>query len=268
MRISTTRRPLIVLTLLLVAAAPAAAAPGVRISWDHCSADGRIANKNFACNTNSGIETLVISFESPVARTDRTGIEISVPIFAAEPAVLPAWWQFRLPGTCRLTAVSSSLVPADPSACANPWPETAASGTAYRLADWGPSSAQLLIAAAVPAPDSFSVVAGVEYFAVRVNINHTKSVGAGACAGCMDPVCIGIGYVKIVSPLFGDDILLAAGTDNPGGGDVAVTWQGAHVNQFFDRGGAIVRFVSMTCVPAGATATRRETWGRLRSLYR
>ena len=46
-----------VLVPLLVAPAFA----GVNLRWDQCFSDGGVQNKTFACNTNVGVERLVMS---------------------------------------------------------------------------------------------------------------------------------------------------------------------------------------------------------------
>ena len=264
---STARR--LPMLLLLLLAAPAAAAPGIRLSWDHCSADGRVANKNFACNTNTGTETMVVSYEAPLARTDRLGVEITMEVFASDPVALPAWWLLFNAGSCRSTSLSANVADPGLSACVDPYGSIGAAGVgAYQVGKWTPNSAQLLIAAAVPATDSFAVGPGIETFAVRVVVNHAKTLGPGACAGCTQPVCIGVGSVNLTSANSIDNIAMVASGPNEGGGLMNVTWQGAYVTRFTYAGGPALGFIDLVCAPTTPVPTRARTWGQLRSLYR
>ena len=90
----------------------ATAAPGFAMRWDRCYADAGGSNKNFACNTNSGTETLVITFSPDTAIANLSGIEIYLDIQSAS-ASIPAWWQLKNTGTCRQGAISVNMT-ADP----------------------------------------------------------------------------------------------------------------------------------------------------------
>jgi hypothetical protein len=252
---------------LVLAATPAAADPGVHLSWDHCSADGRVANRNFACNTNGGSAVIVLSYESPLLRTDRVGAEIVLEVFASDPVALPAWWQFKNAGSCRASSMSVNLVAAVlPTACDYPWTTGSAAGVgAYQVGKWGPNTAHLLIAEAVPFPNTFTVGPGIETFALNVVIDHAKTVGTGACAGCTQPVCIGVGAVTVQSANSSDDILMDASS---GPALKTVTWQGAYVSQFAYVGGTFTGSANLQCAASAPVAARQRTWGQLRSLYR
>jgi hypothetical protein len=133
---------------------------------------------------------------------------------------------------------------------------------------WTPNSAQVLIAAAVPPGDTFAVGPGTETFGVRVVVNHAKTVGTGACAGCTQPICIGVGSVKLVCGNSIDDFSMVAGGPNAGGDPVAVTWQGAYVTRFTYAGGPVLGFIDLACAASTPVPARAQTWGRLKSLYR
>jgi hypothetical protein len=90
--------------------ATGAFAAGVNIRWDHCYGDAGVANKAFACDTNTGVERLVLSFELDSPVPDVSGLEFDVVRQSASP-VLPAWWQFVNAGTCHLTAVTFVMSP-------------------------------------------------------------------------------------------------------------------------------------------------------------
>lgn len=245
----------------------AQAAPGPHLSWDHCSADGQVANKNFACNTNSGTDVLVVSFESPVAASFATGIEMTFQIASSSGAV-PGWWSLSSAGGCRTTSLSSNLIPQGPTVCDDPYLGQGASAAgAYVLDFYGPGTARMLGIAAMPSPMTITVGPGVETYALTIGINHSRTVGS-ACSGCNVPMCLGIGLLRLVGPDPGQTISLDAGGPNIGGGASVVTWQGAYVANYTVQGSSPNLFVSFACAPNTPIPTRRESWGSVKALYR
>jgi hypothetical protein len=253
---------------LLLGSTPALAAPGPHLSWDQCSADGQVANKSFACDDNAGSEALVVSYESPVARADRVGVEITLHITATG-MELPSWWSVSAPGSCRPSALSSSLVGNPVSACVNPYGAVAAGGIAsYEMGFMSPNKVRVRAAAAVPSNAPFAVGPGVEDFAMRLVLSHAQTVGSGACAGCDVRTCLGVGIISLVSTTFGDDIVMLGGSGG-GGGAATVTWQHAVVLGYTvapDRNGGF--FANLECSPSGPNPAARSTWGAVKSLYR
>src|SRR5262245_57794964 len=111
----------LVLTIALSASAHAGTTPpGVNLSWDACLADGGVQNKSFACDTNAGSERLVVSIALGSALANVSGFEINVDIGAASPA-LPAWWQMKTPGTCRLSSLAMTTNPPPGAASCTEW---------------------------------------------------------------------------------------------------------------------------------------------------
>ena len=251
----------------LFATSPALAAPGPHLSWDHCWGDGQVVNKAFGCNTNLGVEALVLSFESPLASTDRVGLEVVLYI-ASSSASVPAWWLVGS-GACRSGALSITLTPDPASACAYPYADPYLGAVAAPdVGFYGPNSMRLRALSAVQSATPFTVGPGIEDFAFRINLSHIHTLGTGACAGCDVPLCIGVGYVKVVGVIPGDDIALLAGSPNSGGGPANVTWQGAYTHDFtfttlIQNGSA-----QLTCDPTGPVPALRSTWGAVKSLYR
>ena len=158
---------LLVFPLGLTLATTALGAPGVRMGWDRCAADGRVANRFFACDTNAGSELLVGSFEPEFANT-HTGLEVTIDVFASE-TTIPAWWQFKNIGSCRRLSLQwMTSPPPGPSACVDAFQGQALGGIgAYNSYPYGtePDRMRLLCATAVPAEAAFTVTPGVEYFA-------------------------------------------------------------------------------------------------------
>ena len=88
---------------LLFTASPALAGP-LNLRWNACWGDGGVANKTFACNTNTGSDVISASFVPFRTVLGVTGLESRVDL--SFPTAPPAWWQFRAAGSCRQTSLS------------------------------------------------------------------------------------------------------------------------------------------------------------------
>src|SRR5262245_25341776 len=91
------RRRFVFVALALLAASDAAAGM-VNLRWNDCWGDGGTMNRVFACNVNTGSESLVGSFIPQINLTDVSGIEITVDLATAG-ATLAPWWDFKNVGT-------------------------------------------------------------------------------------------------------------------------------------------------------------------------
>jgi hypothetical protein len=247
------------LTVLLVAGAsiaqgaPQCGAYGCNLRWNDCYGNGGAANRNFACDSNAGNSILTVSFVPAYDVASVSGIVAVVDLAFAAPT-LPAWWQFRYTGSCRTTSLSVNGTPL--GACAN-WAQAApAIGIVYstNVSGWA-NRARILLVSAVMAADAQTLLAGQEYFAGNLTINHAKTVGTGACAGCLTPVCMAVQSVLMTSPNPDNDCWVG-GPANHVDSNVA-TWQG---------GGSPVVGDNIGCPQA--TPTRSSTWGEVKSLYR
>lgn len=265
---------------LLALSAPAFAGttpPGVNLRWDHCFADGGTANRTFACDTNSGLETMVMSFELDHAESGASGVEVTIDMNSAA-AAMPAWWTFKNPGTCRPSSVLASLTPPAGTLQCVEWSGGNASGglAAYSINGLFASNQATLLAAFAVLPENLvNLSAGVEYFVGAITINHAKTVGTGACAGCQVPVCLFLTRLVVTfPPVAGQpsrDIPLGRGANGPA--SQYATWQdGAPIN--IVRGCSSANpfvcypLVSYNCVLATTTSSRGSTWGAVKSLYR
>src|SRR5262245_62880309 len=97
----------------LLAVAPvtsARAGDELYLRWDNCFGDGGAYNKVFACDTNSGSETLVGSFRLAATTDSVAGLEINVDLAALGPAI-PDWWSMRQssPAGCRPTSLTANF---------------------------------------------------------------------------------------------------------------------------------------------------------------
>src|SRR5262245_61161671 len=94
--------------LLALTATIASAGPGVNIRWSGCFGDAGLANKNFACNSNTAASSIMtMSFQVGEDILQASGQEIVIDLASADPA-LPAWWQMVVAGTCRQGSLSAN----------------------------------------------------------------------------------------------------------------------------------------------------------------
>ncbi len=240
------KKTLLLSAALLALSASIASAAGLNLSWTACGSAG-LANKTFACNVNTGAaETMVASYVAPAGSQGITGMEAVIDLQSST-ATLPAWWQFKNVGTCRQTALSA--LPAGAACDGDYWAGQASGGITAYITPYAAAAnrARLLIIYAVPSTLAAPIDADVEYFAFTASVSHAKTVGAGSCAGCADPVCIVLNEIKLTQAVgVGDFRIQNAAARN------FVTWQGGVVS-----GGC----------PA-VVPTQNRTWGAVKSLYR
>jgi hypothetical protein len=242
--------------LLALTATVASAAPGLNLRWLNCLGDAGQANRVFACNVNTGSHLAVGSFEIGADLGQVSGNEIVIDLAAAGPA-LPAWWQFRNAGTCRQTSLGlNAIISASAVNCFD-WANGQAAGGigAYNVGIAGPNTARIVAALAVPAGALADLFSGQEYFSYNLTINNQKTVGTGACADCLTPVCLVFNSLKLTTPVATNDRTISGPTN--GTDSNYATWQGGG-NPGSARG---------TGCPA-ATPTKSSTWGSVKNLYR
>jgi hypothetical protein len=104
----------------------------------------------------------------------------------------------------------------------------------------------LKIALAVPPGAEADLLANTEYFSCNITIDHAKTVGTGACAGCSGSVCLVLNHFVVATPIPGNNMNLFGGTTP--GSDMA-HWQGSGADCLL--------------VPV-----KNKTWGEVKALYR
>ena len=236
--------------MLSVLGSPAAAA-GINVSWNACTPDGGAQNKTFACDTNSGSNSLFGSFALASDMANVIGIEARVDI-TAQADSLPAWWRFQGPNACRAALSASFVFESDPNSnCTDTFGSQATGAVAAVHTYWttppvpggNPATAQALLVAAVPGSMAQDLTAGIEYYGFRLILSAIKTIGSGSCSGCSTPVCITLSEIKVVasdnSTQVLSDALIAT----------TATWQSAE-----------------QC--PGALAPQNVTWGQIRSILR
>ena len=261
-RVSVRVRFTLSVALLCIASA-AAGTPGVRLSWNHCAGEGTGAhNAVFACASNLGSHTMIGSFVLDSDFPTVIGVEVFIDLATAS-AALPPWWDLRGGSGCRSTSLGVNFVPEASNAVCQDWSAgLAQGGLATYCTISGPcfdhpaiaNGARIKLIAAVPQNDAKDLVAGTEYFAFNVVLNHARTLGVGNCAGCEIPACIGLTHINVVNRGATEQRLITTPYE-PGGN--ALSWQG---------GGSLTVGPGMSC-PA-VTANRSSTWGAVKSLYR
>ncbi len=227
-------------------------ATGIALRWGSCEGT---ANRNFACDASSGSEVLVGSFSPPSGIDELSGIQVYMRITSADGNV-PSWWQMFNRGSCRQSSLSTSFDLRDETQCDDPWQGQAIGALARYKVD-GSSGVDLWLVAAVPIAMIHDVSPGRSYAAFKLVINHQRSSGAGACAGCSTPMCIKFEAIRLVQPGRADAsgrreekyAEITQGTSGMGGASNFVTWQGG----------------TPTC---GAGAARPSSWGELKRRWK
>jgi len=263
--------PVAVLTIALATSVFAAPTlPGVNIRWDDCFADGGVMNKTFACDTNTGSNLALMSFQLDTGMDHVSGVEIAISLKSTEPT-LPAWWEFQNSGSCRLSSLSYIPSPLLSGSCVD-WGEGIEVGgfplTGYHLGEMGPGSAVAHMIAAVPQSTLMTLDAGTEYVVGALSLNHAKTVGAGSCGGCDTPVCILFTALKVstsVPPAA--DRLFTQGAN--GVSSQIIHWQNGQLTNLVNHcSGTFNCTTQFDCLAVTPTAARRSTWGDVKSLYR
>jgi len=231
---------------LLVAAAPALAG-GINLSWDDCGGFGS-AQRNFACNTNLSSHVLFLSVVPSVAMPALNGHEATITITTPQ-AALPPWWQKQVGGCRAGTPATSPDFVAGPFNCRDVWSGQAVAGASYDypIALYGTAVGRIRTISALPAGMEESVDTVQELYLIKVSIDHQKTVGPGACAGCTESACIVLQSVKLVGPMGAPTQTIS----NPALRQ-HVIWQNA---------------AALPGCP-GATPARNRTWGGIKTLYR
>jgi hypothetical protein len=248
------RCPLIVLAAFLVLPPTAHAAGGDNINWgDGCYAETPIPNATFACDTNTGSHSVVVSFLPSEGMPDAVRIHAEVQIQTSS-AYLPAWWQLVNSGGCREHALELSFdfSHAPQVACVNPFGAQVVGGTLRYVIDPSgiPNAAVVAVDGAWNEPIAF--IANVEYYAFRLTFTNEKSIGADSCSGCRTRAAI---------------TLVGTILESAGGGreylcdpvyNTCLSWQGFIPCKLACPG----------CGPCGLVPAGAITWGRVKALYR
>jgi len=233
-----------VAAMLLVASS--ALASGVNMRWDNCLSDGGVNNKTFACNINSPASVRFIgSFVEDADHNNVSGTEIVVDLIA-QGGVLPAWWEYKNVGSCRINSLSIAAWGTGTNCFDWASGQATVAIAAYQVAKLGVGTSRILCISAVPVSALANLFGTFEYSVFALSINELASVGTGSCAGCSTPVCLVFNSVNITTSQNLDNRFIGQGTV---AGSNIITWQGAGAD-------------------CQAVPVKNATWGQVKSLYR
>lgn len=242
---------------IAVTTAPACAGTAaVHLEWGDCGAAGASV-RAFSCDTNSGADVLVLSFVPPGGITDFQGLQAVLEATAPDGFTVPDWWNLS---ACRAGGMVGSFDFSALPTCTDPYEHTGAGGVAAITS--GPLPRFGLAAAR---PTTTPLDSTVEYYAGLIVVRHLKSAGTGACAGCVTPAGIRVVSLELDGP--GSSYQFDLNARALGAFPAYVTWQCSGQPKFsydFRYGYDFLGWDFPGCV----TATRRPTWGAVKSLYR
>ncbi len=246
--------PALAATLLLVPRI-AMAQGGINLSWNDCGPFGSV-QRNFACNTNAGSATLVISAVAPQPMSHVNGMAASIEIALGGSSVSP-WWRLD-PSGCRAGSLSASFdFTGGSGGCYDLWKGAAVGAVSYGydLTYQPPISAgaRIDVSASVATPVAMDGVS--EYDLAGVTIDYARSTGDGACAGCADVACLVLPCLRLSQSDGLPSFILTVPLIRL---YVAFNWQA----------GFPYDCPPMSVACPGSVPARSPTWGQIKALYR
>ena len=244
------KRAFVSLGALLVLSTPAIAqtyTTQVNLSWNDCVLGPFAIGRANDCTTNTGtMGTLFVSFSPPGTLPLYVAAQTSI-LLQTSGATLSPWWHFES-GGCRGAGglVSTADFTGGPFACADFWNGQQVGGYFYETPAPSllPNSARLRSVFALPTALAGPIDNSKIWYAHKVTIFNSKTVGTGACSGCLDGACIVVNQINLSQPAPAPDVIITTGPQQ------IVTYRGA---------------TGTVCLEA--TPTRRMTWGSIKSLY-
>jgi hypothetical protein len=245
------KKTLLLCGVLLALAAPAFAQPyppQIDLTWSDCPLGAFTVDASNACTNNTGSVGVMIASFAPPGALPLYEANISLLDLQTSAATLSAWWQMNSSG-CRPTGMSISAdFTSGPFSCSDFWAGQASTGMQYNVPGvLGPNSARINTVAGVQETGAGPIDENSMWYAYKLSLLKVKSVGTGACAGCLDGACIVLNQMNLSQPAPAPDVVLTSGPQN------WVTY----------RGGAGAGHIC-----PGATPNRKSTWGSVKALYR
>ena len=253
-----TKKLLAFAAFLALCAGPAGAA-GINLGWNDCPAGaGYSLTRTSLCNVNTGTNTMFVSFVAPPNVLAMSAAEVVIDLQTGTAGALQPWWSMRAsaPLGCRTAAMTQSAdFTAGPFSCFDYWAGGASAGVSMD-APTGNNRARIKALPALPAgsPGITSVAEGTEVYVIKVNVNNSKTVGLGSCAGCSDEACIVLNSIKINQPVGPPADGVSIFLSNPATSQ-HVIWQ------------AWTSIDPNNQCPL-VTPARRQTWGSIKAIYR
>ena len=255
------RPALLAAGMLLILATPAVAT-GVNLAWSECAGGGGSVFNNFGCDTNDGAQLLIASVVPPPGIDVAYGFETRIDLRATG-STFPDWWRLRNQtnqlNQCRNGTLSASSDFSGWSGCADIYRGAAAGGIGSYVVDQGSTSAHLYVVYSLPSALAGPLDPDAEYYTARITITNAKTIGNGACGGCMTPACISVSYIRCQAPGGGVSVVLTAISGTVG-------W---HPVSWSDCGcAAVPQKIAGPSTCAVVCPAQKSTWGQLKSLYR
>jgi hypothetical protein len=265
-----TRRRLSKRAFVLLAAisfgSPAAAttrvSDGLRLAWNDCRGTGGLSTRAFACNTNQGGESFILSCTAPVGLTSLNSAEMSVEFWFVSVDV-PPWWQYGLAPACRgksdLSTDFRNMTNAGCYAYWNTIEGGPSGGTLYQYPSNGPNHAlfRYVVAIAYDLTQP-TTPAGTEIYLATTKISNNKTTGTGSCIGCDIPGCISF-FRGYLAQSQGDDFEYDFAFSPDGDALDTITWQCDQACVLYPDGPS----PCIETVPA-----QRSSWGQIKAIYR
>lgn len=161
---------------------------GLNLRWGECAAAGREIHA-FSCVSNTGSDSLIGSIVATTGMDGLTSFQAIVEVRTLDGSALPDWWHVEpAPVGCRPGLTVANYFNLGASECLE---DVAVAGMVSRLdvVSGAPDRALVRVLGASIA-SSVDLTPGEEYGLFNLRINHQRTVGAGACAGCATPVSI------------------------------------------------------------------------------
>jgi len=239
------KKLLLMTAALAVLGATTASAHGVNLSWTKCPTVATTGtNLNNDCSGSNGLKTLTGSFKADQAIPDFAAIDAAIDIGFV--SGINGAWTFDT-GGCNASAFALTT-PVAVTTCPTALFQSATSFGAFVVSYPHANAERLQISyvngSGVPTP----VVAGQQYSGVAATIDFDGAVNNG-CNGCSEPVCLVLNNMTVSG---------FATTEVP----ESIDNQDVRNYVTYNLG-----TVGGAGCP-GATPSRNETWGKVKTLYR
>lgn len=182
--------------------------------------------------------------DAPVANFARAIATVSI---ESSTAPLPPWWNMFNSGACRQTSLNSTVdftgVPL--VQCGDPWGGIGVAGiTSFHTQANDPTvpANEAVVTVSGALASDVALGGGIDYCGFSFLINHAKTFGTGACAGCTTRMTLSVDSFTYGSSQVLDHVETSAVYNG------CITWQSAS--------------------PCGAVPVLNFTWRRVQSLYR
>jgi hypothetical protein len=239
------KKTLLLTSVLLALTVSVALAGGLNFGWGTvCYTESGVSSVTFACLTNTfaGGWPMTASFVLDAPMADFVGVDVKME-GKSDAASLPDWWKIGNAGDCRTgkATFTAAFGGVADDVCLDWFGASTLLVTNYT---WDTNRAHVIWAAAVDA--AFPLDPDVEYYAGQMTVLNSKTVGTGACTGCLTGMKWGL-YEVMVSGNVGSVVKFQEPIP---GGNACLDWN----------------HPTVPC--AMPVPVRNTTWGQVKSLYR